>query len=218
MKKFIVLLSLVLLSLQVYAQDIITKKDGTTLNVKVLTATPKGIKYMIPSEQPGGQVYFTPIEEYTKIQYKKSLRPNMKYKELRRMYHPKDYVHYENAAYQPGLMGIASFLVPGLGACLADEWGRGLTCFVGTSLLFGTSSVMFANNAPIQATVAMTGGVILWAWSIVDAVKISKVKNMYIHEYMKMYGANLTVKPSLSYAALNNSMIPVADLSISLNF
>ncbi|MEE0341064.1 MAG: hypothetical protein UD286_07060 [Bacteroidales bacterium] len=52
MKRIIVLLSLVLLSLQVYAQDIITKKDGTTLNVKVLTATSKGIKYMIPSEQP----------------------------------------------------------------------------------------------------------------------------------------------------------------------
>lgn len=218
MKRIIVLLSLVLLGLQVYAQDIITKKDGTTLNVKVLTATSKGIKYMIPSEQPGGQVYFTPIEEYTKIQYKKSLRPNMKYRELRRMYNTRDYVHYENAAYQPGLMGIASFLVPGLGACLADEWGRGLTCFVGTGLLFGASYGMFAYNAPIQATVAMAGGLVLWAWSIVDAVKISKVKNMYIHEYMKMYGANFIIKPTVSYAALNNSMTPVAGLSISLNF
>ena len=64
----------------------------------------------------------------------------------------------------------------------------------------------------------MAGGAILWAWSIVDAVKISKVKNMYIHEYMKMYGANLIIKPSISYAALNNSMTPVAGLSIYLNF
>ena len=130
MRKIIVLLLFGFLGVALSAQDIITKKDGTTLDVKVLTATPDGVKYRIMSEH-NGPVYFISSEDFTKIQYKKNLRPNMKYKELRRIYRTKDYVHYENAAYQPGIMGIASFLVPGLGACLADEWQRGLPCFVG---------------------------------------------------------------------------------------
>lgn len=217
MRKIIVLLLFGFLGVALSAQDIITKKDGTTLDVKVLTATPDGVKYRIMSEH-NGPVYFISSEDFTKIQYKKNLRPNMKYKELRRIYRTKDYVHYENAAYQPGIMGIASFLVPGLGACLADEWARGLPCFVGTSLLVGAAYDTYINGAPNYALCAMAGGVALWIWSIVDAVNISKVKNMYIHDYMKMYGANLMVLPSVSYAKLNNSMVSVAGLTLSLNF
>lgn len=217
MRKSIVLLVLCFWGVVVSAQDIITKKDGTTLDVKVLEATPQGVKYKIISEY-NGPVYFISSDDFIKIQYKKSLRPNMKYSKLRRMYRTKNYVHYENAAYQPGLMGIASFLVPGLGACLSDEWTRGLPCFVGTVLLGGLTYDLYTNGAQTQAMIAMAGGVALWIWSIVDAVNISKVKNMYIHDYMKMYGANLTVLPAVSYAKLNNSMVPVAGLSISLNF
>lgn len=217
MKRFIVLLVFGLLGVKVFAQDIITKKDGTTMDVKVLTATPEGVKYKIISEH-NGPVYFISSDDFTSIQYKKNLKPNMRYKEIRHMYRLKDYVHYENAAYQPGLMGIASFLVPGLGACLADEWARGLPCFVGASLLVGSANYMYVNGAPDYALCAMAGGVAIWIWSIVDAVKISKVKNMYIHDYMKMYGANLTVLPSFSYAKLNNSIVPVAGLSLSLSF
>ncbi len=217
MSKIIVLLLFGFLGVTLSAQDIITKKDRTTLDVKVLTATPEGVKYKISSEY-NGPVYFISSDDFIKIQYKKALRPNMKYSELRRMYRTKNYMHYENAAYQPGLMGIASFLVPGLGACLADEWARGLPCFVGTSLLGGIAYDMYTNGAPNYALCAMAGGVALWIWSIVDAVNISKVKNMYIHDYMKMYGANITIMPSFSCVKMNDSTIPTAGFNTFFKF
>lgn len=69
-----------------------------------------------------------------------------------------------------------------------------------------------------MALVALSGGFVVWLWSIIDAVKISKIKNMYIHDYMKMYGMELNLTPSVSFVSMGESSFSTAGLTLSLNF
>lgn len=217
MKKYLFILMLTCLGISSFAQDVITKKDGSVILVEVLTVGSDGVRYRMTSE-PYGNVYFLSSDEFVKSKYKKILRENMKYKELRKMYRTRDYVHYENAAYLPGLNGLFSSIVPGLGECMAEEWGRGIPKFLGFSLLAGAYNTCIKNEDADMALVALAGGFVVWLWSIIDAVKISKIKNMYIHDYMKMYGMELNLTPSVSFVSMGESSFSTAGLTLSLNF
>ena len=47
------------------------------------------------------------------------------------MYNPKMYVKSMTDPYSPGLAGVCSFLVPGLGQVVSGETGRGIAFFAG---------------------------------------------------------------------------------------
>jgi len=102
---------------------------------------------------------------------------------------------------------------------LADEWGRGLLQFGGTAVFATAASICsYGYHFDGAAVICIAGSLATWVWSIVDAVKVSKIKNMYIHDYLKMYGADLKVYPSVSCYAKPDGTIPVAGLTFALNF
>lgn len=54
-----------------------------------------------------------------------------KYKELKKLYNAKRYHKQSGQPYSPGLSGVASFLIPGLGQVFDGEIGRGILVWLG---------------------------------------------------------------------------------------
>lgn len=131
-----------------FAQDIITKKDGTDIRAKVLEITTNEVKYKLYDE-PDGITYTSRKSELIMICYEsgrkdvfannshselyiadsasiESITPNMKYKQLKSLYNYKDYYSSSADRYNPAVSGVASFFIPGLGQIICGEAGRGL--------------------------------------------------------------------------------------------
>lgn len=53
------------------------------------------------------------------------ITPNMKYKQLKRIYNYKEYEKTLADRYSPVWSGVASFFIPGLGQMISGEVGRG---------------------------------------------------------------------------------------------
>lgn len=160
----------------------------------------------------------------------KNLRVNMKYKELRRLYNTKDYVPMPTDRHSPGWSGVASFFIPGLGECINNEWGRGLGKFfsswglalVGRACLVSAS----ASDETIQGANLLSAGavccgaaIVIDIWSIVDAVKIAKTKNMYEQDLMKdIYAVNLNISPSFEFVPVGTSQQVVSGVKLAIVF
>ncbi len=54
--------------------------------------------------------------------------------------------------------------------------------------------------------------------SIVDGVRVAKVKNMYEQDLRKAYSFDMSVCPSFDYAMVGNSYQPTAGLKLSVRF
>ena len=158
---------------------------------------------------------------------------NAQYRAQKKKY---DYRHY---TYQPGdrcrpfTAAFASLFIPGLGQMICGEGLRG-TCYLfgcAGSLLVSYKGVMKFSSATesdpnfSQAEktgfAMFTGGLasaaVLWIWSIADAPRVAKVKNLASRDKRKASG-NLSIQPYLnfqSYAANNKTML---GLSVNINF
>ncbi len=118
-------------------------------------------------------------------------------------YDYKMYIPQPSDPNNPAVMGIASFLVPGLGQMLSGEVRRGIA-FLGGSVAcmtvavtgavtshkevltpYGSGSIRTWETNPTGVAVMITGLVTMLAidiWATVDAVKVAKVNNMYIQD------------------------------------
>ncbi len=163
---------------------------------------------------------------------------NPKYRDIKDYYDPKAYKYDFSDPYSPGWAGIAS-VIPGLGQCICDEWGRGLGIlaanagftvlefFEGAVLLYSiaattpnpVSGLLPGNMVASSALLAVTAGasVITLAghaafniWNICDAVKVAKVKNMYYKD--------VDLVPSLALVPSAGSLQPAPGLGIRLTF
>jgi len=139
-----------------------------------------------------------------------------KYKINKLYYNSSMYVPRPGDPYNPSVAGIASFFVPGLGQMLSGEIGRGfgflggyaasyLVCLSGLAIAQGEyyydydsyPSPNYNNNSEIGVGLFIVGGVSMIAtyiWSIVDAVKVAKVNNMYMQDLRKNQ-VNIQLKP-----------------------
>ena len=96
--------------------------------------------------------------------------------------------------YNPGVCGVASFFIPGLGQIIAKEVERGsifLAAAIGSYAIYGIGAVQ-ANNVLNDAnysgtydgegvvlmTTGLIGVVVIGIWSTIDAVRVAKVKNL----------------------------------------
>lgn len=157
-----------------------------------------------------------------------NVTPGMKYKELKHLYDYKDYVPGPSDRYYPGWTGVASFFIPGLGECINGEWGRGLGKFGGNLLLsmvaygaYHSSRVSDVNppEAAIPLAFACSAGMLaIDIWSIVDAVRIAKVKNMYEQDLRRLYSYDMQLFPSVNYIPNGNTPQPVAGVTLALRF
>lgn len=251
MKKVLSATIMMLFGLTASAQDIITTKEGDDIQAKILEVTSTELKYKKHSNLDGptytikkSDVLIVRYENGEKEVYKdarqeNSYKPNtkqevregMRYSEYKGLYDKNMYVHQPGDPYSPSWAGIASFLLPGLGQCVADEWGRGTLFFLANLGLgigsYVTSYGMTHYREPYKTNntyyfLAITAvRLAVDIWSITDAVKIAKIKNMYNQDMRGRRTAQLEYgfSPSLTFAPdINNGLMPVAGASFTLSF
>ena len=231
------------------AQDIIVTKEGKDIQAKVLEITETEIKYL-DFENQEGPTYVMNKTNVVLIRYENGknevfsndsspagdinkpqpyVAEGMRYRDYKKLYNPRTYTRQFGDPYNPTLAGVASFLIPGLGQGLCDEWGRGLAIFGGEVLatagyfvsiaasLQGSSDVLYPNPS-----VLVIGSVLLAAydvWNIVDAVQVAKIKNMYYQDIRgRQTSFNLSLTPCVTYINTPEATAPVMGLSLNLGF
>lgn len=262
MKKAFILITMLFGSIgMACAQDIITTKDGSDIQARILEVTNSEVKYkrfsnlegptftisksdiLIVRYENGENEVFKESDnvqqnQYNQRNYQQAPRrgyynPNgmntdaeiwegMRYREYAPYYNHKYYVKQLGDPYSPVWCGIASAIIPGLGECIAGEWGIGLGTFglnVGLSLI---SNVCFAEENYTLGYVFYGCALGVGIYSIFDAVIVAKIKNMYWQDInTQRYSFNLDVEPLLTCtpaAGTANNMQPVAGLSVKLSF
>ncbi len=252
MKKIFFVFGFLSLCASSFAQDVITKKSGEDIRAKVLEVTQDAVKY-VKEPNPNGPTYTISKADILLITYQDGskdifsdykakrqtntlseeeiaqLTPNMKYSQLKKIYNYKDYSNFVGEEkYNPALMGVCSFLIPGLGQVISGEAGRGVLQFVGGEGLLILGSVIYLSGidahgvmsspgAAITALVCYLGAITVDIFSIVDAVHVAKVRNMYKEDLSK-YASNITLSPYYDFVCLNSSSKPIAGFSLRYNF
>lgn len=229
------------------AQDVITLKDGSDVQAKILEVTTSEIKYKKYSN-PDGPVFTIKKSDVLIVRYENGEKdvfsnnqqtseyvPNttervvegMKYNEYRNFYDTKNYHSQPTDPYSRGWAGVASALIPGLGQGVAGEWGRGALFFLGNLginlLSYTQRSVDSYGNYTYSNLywVMLCAGIAFDIWSICDAVHVAKVKNMYYQDIRGQRTAMLeySVAPFVAMTPnLGNGSQPLAGLSLSLSF
>lgn len=254
------------------AQDIITLKNGTEIEAKILEVGISEIRYRKFSN-PDGPVYtmlksdvllvryengenevFPVVAPTSQLQSQASdsnaqyapysayasesnvqLTKNMKYRQYKDLYSPGDYRHASGDPYSRALAGIASAFIPGLGQGLDGEWGRAAMFFAGyiacsliseagTKYTYDSAGILVDAEYSSTAILAAFAGLAVEIWSICDAVRVAKIKNMYSQDIHKKYGAvSIDVKPCLAMVpAFSTSgttgLTPSAGFALSVRF
>lgn len=156
------------------------------------------------------------------------------YKINKENYNHRMYMPQPGDPYNPTVMGISSFLVPGLGQILSGETGRGLAfmggtlgtgVIVGVGLLTGLSETTNSNELEISSTglaVVLAGGAImlgLSTWSSLDAMKVAKINNMYIQDKRgKLSSVKLELNPFVDTNNYLGQISGSAGLSLKVTF
>ena len=254
MKKIIFTLALITIGfINSSAQDIITTKDGTDIQAKILEVTPTEVKYkkynnldgpiftiiktdiLIVRYENGENEVFNNVTSSKKVTATSNYSSNttepvmegMKYKELKSNYNPRLYVAQPSDPYSRGWAGVASFFIPGLGEGVAGEWGRGaIICLANIGLyILQRSGIQYDSSYGYYYDstyyIAAAGRLGLNIWSICDAVRICKVKNMY-DQYLRAQRASLDMKvePFFSYVPIGSTanFQPTAGLTMKVSF
>lgn len=155
----------------------------------------------------------------------------MKYSEYKDFYNESEYIRQIGDPYNPSGCGWASFFIPGLGQGIADEWGRAAwICIVNVGLgaVSGTSAYYYYYTGSdggqtylLLSVLSSFGKLVFDIWSIVDAVKVAKIKNMHTQDLRSRQTSSLNVSmtPYLGFASYgNNNKLPVSGLSLNLSF
>ncbi len=245
MKKIITVF-LVLLGYSASAQDLITMKDGTDISAKVLEITSDEVKYRL-YEEPNGVIYTIKKFDVLLIRYESGRKdifsndtnsklnqnisghesmhkPNMKYKELASIYNHKDYLPSLTDRYSPAGTGLASFFIVGLGECINGEISRGLgktfsslALVVVGNLCLGIDDLEY-ETALSLAISCYAGALAINVISIVDAVRIAKVKNMYLRDLNNSYSLDIDLYPSVNCVKVGNNIQPTIGLRLAMKF
>ena len=229
------------------AQDVITLKDGTDVNAKILEVSPNEIKYK-KYNNPDGPIFTVSKSDVLIVRYEngekdvfvETQRKNnstlnttepivegMKYSEYRKFYDTRNYRSQPTDPYSRGWAGVASAIIPGLGQGVAGEWGRGALFFLGNLgmnlLSYTQRSVDSYGNYTYTDLywVIFAAGLAFNIWSVCDAVHVAIVKNMYYQDLMSMRTTQLeySISPFVSVTPnTGDGCHSLAGLSLSLSF
>ena len=231
MKRLIMLLSvLALFAVSAAAQDFVTKRNGEDIAAIVDEVGPDYVRFRLWDE-PDGVTYTMLKNEILMIRYatgrnevfdqKQSLAMvPMKYKEMAKVYDFRLYQKSLYDRYSPAGSGIASFFIPGLGQMICGEWGRGLAYLgghVGCTILTSLSSIAESDTLVLMG---LAGTLAIDICSIVDGVRVAKVKNMYMEDLRKSgyYGLDVDLYPSVNYVRTTSGVQPTAGMTLALRF
>ena len=182
---------------------------------------------------------FAPGAEYWAID-PQAVRTGMKYKQLKDLYNPRDYAPESGDPYST-LRCLWNLLIPGLGQMTMGEVGRGFGWFAsvcGTSIVGGAiGGAMLGNSVKIDSygditevnaglaaggyavlVISSLGATALEIISIVDAVKVAKVKNLYARDINAMYGVDVKMQPYVVAMKTPQGLQPAAGLTLAVNF
>lgn len=236
MKRLLVILSIFIFSAAgLSAQCVITKKDGSRIEGNVLDVDKKVVKYRL-SDEIGAKVYTLKRSDVLMVSDEAGnvdVISTMKYNDLKRIYDYRDWKRSSSDPYCPALMGLCSFVVPGLGQMISGEVGRGLGLFAGAAgsaaiAYWGADMFMkYTNDHSVNKGYYGVGlyMMILGAASFVtvdicaifDACRVAKVKNLYDQSWKKQ-SASLEFHPSVNYIRMADGVHPTAGLSLALKF
>ena len=178
------------------AQDFVTKRNGEDIAAIVDEIGPDYVRFRLWDE-PDGVTYTMLKNEILMIRYATgrnevfdqmsslAVAPMMKYKEMAKIY---DYRLYQKSLYDrysPAGSGVASFFIPGLGQMICGEWGRGFAWLgghVGCYMLTGISAIAESDTLVLMS---IAGLLAIDICSIVDGVRVAKVKHMYMEDLRK---------------------------------
>lgn len=169
--------------------------------------------------------------------------PYLKYKDLKTMYNYKEYTESLYDRYSPGWSGFASLVMPGLGQMTCGETGRGFAwlggtigCYmiagIGSSIAMGSMphyhedySFDEMEENPGASTAGMLiayagaiGAMALEIASIVDAVRVAKVKNMYEQDLRNQYSFDISLHPSINCVRTSTGFQPTAGITLAMRF
>jgi hypothetical protein len=168
------------------------------------------------------------LNSYSENQYTNINIPS--YKQIKMNYNTRMYVSQPTDPYNPAISGLCSWLIPGLGQMICGETSRGLGFlggYAGCYIVMGVGSVVAADSYEDGAIIAgslltIVGAVGLLTvdiWSIVDAVKVAKVKNMYVSDMRKNTSSfHLEVAPYMDQISLNNEIVRPVGLTMRVRF
>lgn len=228
------------------AQDLITKKTGEDIQAKVLEVTPGEVKYRL-WEEPDGVIYTVKKSDLLLIRYESgrnevfntNVNPNihtpwrepveglttgMKYSELKNLYDYRDWYAAPGDKYSPVWSGVASLFIPGLGQMICDEAGRGLAWLggaVGCSAAYYIGILLAFAECPAGFALfyaAPLGMIAVNICSIIDAVKVAKVKNMYFQDLRSQYSLDVELYPSVNCVQTATGIRPAAGLTLAIRF
>lgn len=213
------------------AQDFVTKRNGEDIPAIVDEVGPDYVRFRLWDE-PDGVTYTMLKNEILMIRYATgrnevfdqmsslAVAPMMKYKEMAKVY---DYRLYQKSLYDrysPAGSGVASFFIPGLGQMICGEWGRGFAWLgghVGCYMLTGISAIAESDTLVLMG---IAGLLAIDICSIVDGVRVAKVKNMYMEDLRRSgyYGLDVDIYPSVNYVRTTSGVQPTAGMTLALRF
>lgn len=248
MMKRIILLAIcaVLSAISINAQDIITKKDGTKIEAKVMAVSDEIVEYK-RANYLDGPTFSVSVLDLDYITYangdkqkfedvealaveEKGITMGMKYSEYKDLYDAHDYYYDYRDRFSPAGSGIASFFIAGLGQMINEQALKGVGMLAGEIGLV-IAGYCVADKVRVTGsttTVKVNGGSIAcWCaalaidiWSICDAVHVAKIKNLYWRDCQHLTASSCEVKlmPDLAFVPNGQGLQPAAGLSLSIRF
>ena len=230
-------------SISLYAQDSskLTKvflQDGTTFSAYVEKQADGGYKL---TTEDGSVLIYREGEISLDKPFKKSARntqakssaqrqeiiqatnipvQNLKYRDLKKIYSARDYHGYEPGdKYSPGVIGVVSFLVPGLGQYITGTqigWGI-LQTVVGSACLSYGIEYWISWGEPHPA---LAGWAAMAVWSACSASKAAKIKNLYYRDVRNGVAYQFDVTPyfDVTSPSLASNQNFVTGLSLRVSF
>lgn len=155
------------------------------------------------------------------------------YKFIKMNYNPSMYISQPGEPYNPTISGVCSLVLPGLGQMISGETKRGLGYLAGyiggiSVTGIGISLMSYGANEGLGVGIAAGGLMILVGsagaigmdiLSIVDAVKIAKVKNMYVDDLKNRTSLlQFEVAPYIDQISLNNELVRPIGVTMRIKF
>jgi hypothetical protein len=145
------------------------------------------------------------------------IQPGMKYKDLKEYYSCKDYTKMPDQYRSPVGVGVASYLIPGLGEMISGEGWRGVAFMGGWLACHYVTLVGIFELSDAIYWSSIVGAQALRIISCVDATRVAKVKNMYKRD-LKGYSLDVDMYPSMNYIKTAEGIQPTAGLTLALRF
>jgi len=247
MKKIILLIVCTILSaLCAKAQDLMTKTDGSTIQVKILSVSDEIVEYK-RANYLDGPTFSISVLDLDSITYAngdvqkfedveaqavedKGVTLGMKYSEYKDLYDPHDYSYDQNDRFSPAVSGVASFFIAGLGQMINEQTLKGVGMLAG-ELGFFVAGYFVADKVKQEGnktTIKANGwSIACWCaslaidiWSICDAVNVAKIKNLYWRdcEHLISNSCEIKILPDLAFIPSGQGLQPTAGLALSIRF